>query len=143
MMIWKHSRFYNTPARLVVLMREICNDLIRQARLFVSPEQIFEMEPQEAVERLMVTLKVCGTFKSVYFDYKSRANSEVPQNPWRIQNTALFPRLDSFLERCHDLLDLCKTKPSTDTLRTRSPKSRDGRPPKPDTRPAAPRCWWL
>ena len=57
----------------------------------------------------MVTLKVCGTFKSVYFDYKSRANNEVPTNPWRLQNTALFPRLDSFLERCHDLLDLCKT----------------------------------
>ena len=37
------------------------------------------------------------------------ANTEVPQNPWRIQNTALFPRLDAFLERCHDLLDLCKT----------------------------------
>ena len=40
---------------------------------------------------------------------RSRANNEVPQNPWRIQNTALFPRLDAFLERCHDLLDLCKT----------------------------------
>ena len=54
-------------------------------------------------------LKVCGTFKSIYFDYKSKANVEVPQNPWRVQNTALFPRLDAFLERCHDLLDLCKT----------------------------------
>jgi hypothetical protein len=190
MLIWKHSKYYNTPARLVVLMREICNDLISQARVFVSPEQLFEIEAQEAVERLMITLKVCGTFKSVYFDYKSRANNEVPtppqhtppqhnppqhnppqhnplqhtlsqhmpsqrapsqrvapqptpqpllptlppptttthrappsrsergrtarrwqvpQNPWRIQNTALFPRLDAFLERCHDLLDLCKT----------------------------------
>ena len=117
----------------------VCNDLIAQARSFVSPEQLFEIEAQEAVDRLMITLKVCGTFKSVYFDYKSRANNEVPahgarktqrpahgwrqthpllrpawlrqvpQNPWRIQNTALFPRLDSFLERCHDLLDLCKT----------------------------------
>ena len=57
----------------------------------------------------MMTIMVCGKLKSVYFDYKSRANTEVPQNPWRIQNTALFPRLDSFLERCHDLLDLCKT----------------------------------
>jgi len=109
MLVWKHSRFYNTPARLVVLMREICNDLIRQATAFVSPEQLFEIEPQEAVERLMITLKVCGTFKSVYFDYKSRANNEVPSNPWRLQNTALFPRLDAFLERCHDLLDLTKT----------------------------------
>ena len=34
-----------------------------------------------------------------------------PHPPCRrvVQNTALFPRLDSFLERCHDLLDLCKT----------------------------------
>ena len=109
MLVWKNSKFYNTPARLVVLMREICNDLIRQATAYIDPAGLFEMEPQEAVDKLMVTLKVCGTFKSVYFDYKSRANTEVPQNPWRIQNTALFPRLDSFLERCHDLLDLTKT----------------------------------
>eukprot|EP00965_Chrysotila_dentata_P159824 5279551-Pleurochrysis_carterae.AAC.1 len=53
--------------------------------------------------------QVCGTFKSVYFDYKSRASNEAPSNPWRVQNTALFPRLDSFLERCHDLLDMFKT----------------------------------
>ena len=32
MLVWKHSKHYNTPARLVVLMREICNDLIDQAR---------------------------------------------------------------------------------------------------------------
>ena len=50
MLIWKHSKFYNTPARLVVLMREICNDLIAQARAFVSPDQLFEIEAQEAVE---------------------------------------------------------------------------------------------
>ncbi len=150
MLVWKHSKHYNTPARLVVLMREICNDLIRQARNYVDAEQLFTMEPPEAVERLTVTLRVCGFFKSVYFDYKSRASTEaparplaahclirirfpqqhrhgqhhqhrldcprrhfcdeqVPNNPWRVQNTALFPRLDSFLERCHDLLDLCKT----------------------------------
>jgi hypothetical protein len=30
MFIWKHSKFYNTPSRLVVLMREVCNDLIKQ-----------------------------------------------------------------------------------------------------------------
>lgn len=90
-------------------MREICNDLIAQARSFLNPQELFQMEPQEAVDKLMVTLKVCGQFKSVYFDYKSRANNEVPSNPWRLQNTSLFPRLDSFLERCHDLLDLFKT----------------------------------
>lgn len=52
---------------------------------------------------------MCGAFKSVYFEYKARANDECPSKPWRIQNNALFMRLDSFLERCHDILDLTQT----------------------------------
>ena len=109
LLVWKNSKFYNTPARLVVLMREICNDLIRQAATFVSGEQMFEMEPQEAVDSLKICLKVCVTFKSTYFDYKARASTECPSNPWRFQNSALFARLDLFLERCHDVLDLMQT----------------------------------
>jgi len=113
LLIWKNSKHYNTPARLVVLMREICNSLIAQATKYVSGEQIFTMiegdEANLAVAMLKTTLHVCGTFKSTYFDYKTTANAECPANPWRIQNNALFMRLDSFLERCHDILDLTQT----------------------------------
>jgi dynein heavy chain len=113
LLIWKNSKHYNTPARLVVLMREICNSLINQACKYVSGEQIFALieseEANKAVEQLKTTLLVCGTFKSTYFDYKATANAECPANPWRIQNNALFMRLDSFLERCHDILDLTST----------------------------------
>lgn len=113
LLIWKNSKHYNTPARLVVLMREICNSLIKQATKYVSGEQIFTMIENEeanlAVTMLKTTLHVCGTFKSTYFDYKTTANAECPANPWKIQNNALFMRLDSFLERCHDILDLTQT----------------------------------
>ncbi len=43
-LVWKHCKFYNTPGRLVVLVREICND--RQAASFVSGEQLFGMVQQ-------------------------------------------------------------------------------------------------
>lgn len=113
LLIWKNSTYYNTPARLVVLMREICNALINGACNYVSGEMIFDLieadEADKAVQKLKTTLKVCGTFKSTYFDYKATANQECPTNPWRIQNNALFMRLDSFLERCHDILDLTQT----------------------------------
>jgi dynein heavy chain len=113
LLVWKNSQHYNTPARLVVLIREICNSLINQACKYVSGEEIFRLieadEARKAVEQLKTTLKVCGTFKSTYFDYKATANSECPTNQWRIQNNALFMRLDSFLERCHDILDLTQT----------------------------------
>ena len=109
LLIWRNSKFYNTPGRLVVLMREICNQLIKQAVEYVNGPEMFEGEPEPAVELLKTALKVCVTFKSTYFDYKARASTECPSNPWRFQNSALFARLDGFLERCHDVLDLMQT----------------------------------
>ena len=109
LLVWKHSRHYNAPGRVVVLVREICNDLIAQSRAFVQAEEIFNVEPPEAVAKLQTTLRVCGAFKAQYFAYKSRTGQETPKNPWKFQNAALFARLDAFLERCHDILDLTKT----------------------------------
>ena len=113
LLIWKNSTYYNTPSRLVVLIREICNSLIEQARRYLSGEQIFNLidndEASIAVDQIKTTLLVCGSFKTAYFAYKSKASSECPDNPWRVQNNALFVRLDAFLERCHDILDLTKT----------------------------------
>jgi dynein heavy chain len=113
LLVWKNSRYYNTPARLVVMMREVCNALISQSTRFMDGETVFRLieaeETHKAVAQLKIILKICGTFKSRYFDYKAKANSECPQNPWRIQNNALFVRLDAFLERIHDTLDLTQT----------------------------------
>ena len=110
LLIWKNSRYYNTPARLVVVIREICNAIVSQAFGFVNGKLIFEYideeEPQAAVKRLKTTLKICSAFKSVYAEYKSTANAECPSNPWKIQNSALFLRLDAFIERCYDVLEM-------------------------------------
>jgi dynein heavy chain len=113
LLIWKNSKYYNTPARLVVLMREICNALITQAFGYLSGKQLFQLieeeEAAEGVNKLKTILRVCGAFKATYFDYRDTANAECPSNQWRIQNNALFMRLDAFLERVHDILDLTQT----------------------------------
>ena len=113
LLIWKNSKHYNSPARLMVLMREMCNVLIEQATSYISGKQIFELIAGEAVEEAIRMLKacvsVCNAFKITYFDYKATADAECPANRWRIQNTAIFMRLDAFLERCRDILDLVQT----------------------------------
>ena len=113
LLVWKNSRFYNTPPRLVVIMQEICNQIIALGCNYVDGATIFaQIEAEEAgkaVQMLKVMLRVCGRFKSTYFNYKAKANSECPSNPWRIQNNALFVRMDAFLERAHDILDLTQT----------------------------------
>jgi dynein heavy chain len=109
LLVWKNSKYYNTPAALAVLMRELCNDIIMKAHESIQPAELLNSEAAEAHERLVMALKVCGFFKKVYFDYKLRATKECPNNPWKIQNSALFVRLDAFNERCMDLLELTRT----------------------------------
>ena len=113
LLVWKHSRFYNTPARLVVIMREVCNTVVRQALRYVNGPKIFDLieseSPSQAVDLLMVTLRVCGVFKSTFFDAKAQSATDNPGNSWRVQNSAIFSRLDGFLERCHDIREFANT----------------------------------
>lgn len=67
------------------------------------------MEPDEACDKLRTTLKVLGSFKSQYFAYKAASAIECPDNPWRFQNSLIFGRLDMFLERCADIMELQST----------------------------------
>lgn len=62
LLIWKRSMYYNSPARLVVLIREICNDLIKQASSFLGGAEIMQDEPQVAVDKLKTTLQVSGRY---------------------------------------------------------------------------------
>lgn len=108
LLIWKHSRYYNSPPRLVVLIREICNAIITKAQDFVSGPMIFgyitSEETPEACEKLQLTIDICTKFKDAYFEYKAKADGQ-----WKLTTNALFVRLDSFLERCHDILHLTNT----------------------------------
>ena len=109
LLVWKHSKHYNSPQRMVILMREVCNDLIGQACKFVEVDKVLSDEPADAVTQLKLVLRVLGTFKSIFFEYRTRSTTEVSHNPWKFQNSALFARLDMFLERIHELLDLAET----------------------------------
>ncbi|CAM9099296.1 unnamed protein product [Ectocarpus fasciculatus] len=113
LLVWKSSGYYNTSTRLVVFVREMCNTLIGRATDMLAGGEIFRLieqdQQREAIKLLETSLKVLGNFKTTYFDYKAKAAVQCPSNPWRAQNNAVFARMDAFLERCHDVLDLTVT----------------------------------
>ena len=53
LLIWKHSGFYNTSAKMVTLIREMCNDLIMQACKF-APGQIHLFDSVQSVQPNLV-----------------------------------------------------------------------------------------
>jgi dynein heavy chain len=67
------------------------------------------MDPTEACDKLRLALKVLGSFKNFYFAYKSASRVEAPDRPWKFQNPVVFSRLDAFMERCHDMLEVQST----------------------------------
>mmetsp|Transcript_3408 Transcript_3408/g.3445 ORF Transcript_3408/g.3445 Transcript_3408/m.3445 type:complete len:106 (-) Transcript_3408:8-325(-) len=77
LLIWKKSKYYNTPAN-------ICNSLIEQACWYVSEEQILNLiendEANLAVDKLNTRLLVCGEFRATNFEYKSKAANECLKN---------------------------------------------------------------
>lgn len=77
--------------------------------LLFAGTELMQMEPQEAVDKLRVTVRVLTAFKSYYFDNKTRTLDVTPLNPWKFQNSAIFGRLDAFLDRCNDLLNFSQT----------------------------------
>jgi len=108
LLIWTYSQHYNTPARLVVLIREICNAIINRCRASIDGPTIFGFigadEPKTADEKLTLALDVCTKFKDAYYEYKQKS-----KNQWKITSNALFVRLDSFSERCQDIMHLTST----------------------------------
>ena len=75
LLIWTYSQHYNTPARLLVLIREICNAIINQCRQQVDSEKIFgsikNEDPGEAHSKLMMCMDFCAKFKEAYYDHKA------------------------------------------------------------------------
>jgi dynein heavy chain, axonemal len=112
LLIWTYSQHYNTPSRLVVLIREICNAIIKQCRNYLNKEEIFagisggqtEAAVQDVHKKLETILDICSKFKEAYFTYKAKA-----KNQWKITTNALFVRLDAFSERCQDIMHLTST----------------------------------
>ena len=112
-LIWKRSTYYNTPSRIVVLLKQICNALIDQAFRFTSGEEVFNLinneEANIAFKNLTVAISICKQFKIVFAKFKTIAATECPDNQWNMQNNAIFFRLDGFVDRCHDIKDLTDT----------------------------------
>jgi dynein heavy chain len=83
LMIWTYSQYYNTPSRLVVLIREISNAVIDRCRNFIDKDKIFGFieagDPKSAHNNLQQALDTCAKFKESYHEYKAQVRGQ-----WKI-----------------------------------------------------------
>uniref|UniRef100_A0A493TYR8 Dynein heavy chain tail domain-containing protein n=1 Tax=Anas platyrhynchos platyrhynchos TaxID=8840 RepID=A0A493TYR8_ANAPP len=107
---WVTSQHYSVPARLVVLLQEICNLLIQQALAYLSPEDLLKGEMEESLGKVQMVLSILNDFKGAFEDRREKLHTyyepgqEVKE--WDFHATMVFSRLDSFLKRLGMVEDL-------------------------------------
>uniref|UniRef100_A0A8D0GHP9 Dynein heavy chain tail domain-containing protein n=1 Tax=Sphenodon punctatus TaxID=8508 RepID=A0A8D0GHP9_SPHPU len=102
-LIWATSKYYNTPARIIVLLQETCNLLIQQARNYLSPEDLLKGEPEESLGKVQEVLGILNFYKKTLEERREtlytyfKPGQEVKE--WDFPSFMCFARLDTFLKR--------------------------------------------
>jgi dynein heavy chain len=107
MLIWNHSKYYNVPGRVIVILQEICNEIIDQAQNFIQPNEIFGIESDEALEKINLVYHACTKFKSIYYEYKAKIAET--ERPWNFDTKLAFSRFDQFILRIKQLSEFFDT----------------------------------
>ncbi|KAK2518440.1 Dnah9 [Columba guinea] len=112
-LIWVASKHYNVPVRIVVLLQEICNLLIEQALVYLSPEDLLKGDMEESLGKVRMVLGILNTFKEAFEERREKLHTyyepgqEVRE--WDFSSTMVFVRLDTFLKRLEMVEDLLAT----------------------------------
>ncbi|KAM3922058.1 dynein axonemal heavy chain 9 [Leptodactylus fuscus] len=112
-LVWAQSKYYNTPARIIVLMQEVCNLFIQQARTYLNPEDLLKGETEESVSRVQEVLSILRFLISTFEESREklpnyfRNGQEV--KTWDFPSILVFARLDSFILRLETIEDLLLT----------------------------------
>lgn len=51
---WSKSTYYQSSSKVIIMLRQICNLLIQEARRFLDPTSIFQSDVDEAVQRVQI-----------------------------------------------------------------------------------------
>ncbi|KAF1507297.1 Dynein heavy chain 17, axonemal, partial [Eudyptula minor] len=111
-----HCQHYSSPARVIVVLQEICNLLMEMSRNFLSPEDVMKGLQGETEETLGGIRLSISTIEKLFQSYSTYCSDLMPtlfpvlslmaplhfqEEPqlWEFSPSLIFKRTDSFLHR--------------------------------------------
>lgn len=102
-LLWANSTYYCRPARIIVLLQEINNVMIKRASEYLEPIDLFKGEPEESVEKIKATYTTIEAYKNSYEKYKAKVKTYFknghPPREWEFSPKLVFARWDKFMEK--------------------------------------------
>ncbi|XP_055848919.1 dynein beta chain, ciliary isoform X2 [Episyrphus balteatus] len=102
--LWGRSRYYCHSSKITVLLKQMCNLIIYQAKRFLDPSSIFHTDIEEAMQRLTLSIQILKFFRELFDYYRENLASyftEEDRAPilWTFHPNSVFKRFNAFLER--------------------------------------------
>jgi dynein heavy chain len=103
-LLYTHCQHYATASRIVVLLQEICNLIMKQASENLDPMELFKGEVDEAL------MKIDDTFESLEeFDKEYKLTREKMDDKWDFSPKLVFAKWDEFMKRMDLIKELFST----------------------------------
>ena len=102
-LLWANSKYYCRPARIIILLQELNNVIIRRASEFLEPIDLFKGEPEESVEKIKVTFNTLDAYQKSYEKHRAKVKeyfkNGLPAREWEFTPKLVFARFDKFMEK--------------------------------------------
>ena len=101
-LVWSNSKYYCRPARIIVLIQEINNSMMKRASEYLEPIDLFKGEIEESMEKIRICFNCLEAYEKTYNEYKDKVGSFFKNEPpklWEFAPKIVFARWDKFMER--------------------------------------------
>ncbi|XP_068632350.1 dynein axonemal heavy chain 2 [Battus philenor] len=104
--IWMESPYYNSEARITNLFKALSNQIIILCKNYIQLDDLFEGHTKKALGEFSKCIDCCKKYREIY-EVMAEAHNEVQPDSWNLDTGAIFNYIDSFIQRCFDMLDVC------------------------------------
>lgn len=103
-LVYDNCQHYATAARIIVLLQEICNLIMKQASEHLEPMELFKGEVDEALRKIDDTFESLKRFEDEYESIKKEMGTK-----WDFSSKLVFVKWNSFVERMEKIKELFTT----------------------------------
>lgn len=112
-LLWSNSSFYCRPTRIIILLQELNNLVMKRAGEYLEPIDLFKGEPDESIEKIRTCYTALESYEKSYNTHKEKILSYfkngLPAKDWEFSRNLVFARWDKFMERMNMIRALFKT----------------------------------
>lgn len=109
-LLWSNSFHFRKQIRILVLMEELSNILLRKAITYLEPHSLFKNEIDESMEKIKIADSVLNDFLAKHDKYKAKVlsyfKSGVNAVEWEYTSDLLFSQMSDFIKRINMIKEL-------------------------------------